>query len=818
MYHGKRFFQICLGICFIMLSWTAFSQDKIVFYNFKAKLDPQAVVLIDAIEVNGQLKQDMGIAGPTSASEYRCSFLDSTGQVIKSANYNTPFERDPANCPNGIFREGEICIRTQYDPNAVTLTIERVPDLDPGALYLVGSVDLSSLTYGSPTPHFTVNQILTNGPKADKINFVFMGDGYTQSQLTNFLSDAQRIMNSFFTISPFREFKSRFNVYAVSVISNQSGATLAGEPTPTPAHPLSSTVDNYFGSSFYLDCNIANERLLGPTKKDKVRRVLQNHVPEYDLGIIIVNSLVYGGSGGKPGGTSEDSFPTCSTSIIPDAAQILVHEVAHGFAGLADEYWAGYEFAFKAPNFTRNNIQDSIIWKQYLGYESIDVFPMYDELNNYTRWHKPATRCKMNNLDDPFCLVCRENIKIKMLNLLDINNLCGDINKDGVVNIIDALITAQLYVGMDPGPFDPCLADVDGNNSLTILDALQIAQYYVDIRPTLPECNECPPQELNSLQITGLNPHSRNKIGWGERVNVAFNYNIVGTGGARASVILWNDDVVVTGASYSSAPIITGQGSDFVYFSVNFIDAQADRIQVILWTTDFVTKLCEDFIDVDYTFEEDVLRIKSISPSESDILWGNQVNVIFEYYVNQTGGAVVDCLPLNNNVPISGTSMFSSPVFTGKGSYTGYFTVSNNTINANQVRVRLWDPAKTTLLDDHKINVDLRFKGNAFWVTSITPQSGSHIGSAQSVSVTFSYSIQDATGARFYFYLYRDGSAVPGYVPADHGIFTGAGSITLDLDVPSGPETSDHIMILMTDTTATTTFAERYMPVYYYFN
>jgi hypothetical protein len=69
---------------------------------------------------------------------------------------------------------------------------------------------------------------------------------------------------------------------------------------------------------------------------------------------------------------------------------------------------------------------------------------------------------------------------------------CGDVNSDGSIDIVDALLIAQYYVGLDPANFDAAAADVNGDGSIDILDALLVAQYYVGLITELPGCAETP--------------------------------------------------------------------------------------------------------------------------------------------------------------------------------------------------------------------------------------------------------------------------------------------------------------------------------------
>ncbi len=76
---------------------------------------------------------------------------------------------------------------------------------------------------------------------------------------------------------------------------------------------------------------------------------------------------------------------------------------------------------------------------------------------------------------------------IVTVNVLDDTNpyALGDVNHDNAVNIVDALLVAQYYVG-EPVNIDESLADVNLDGNINIVDALLIAQFYVGQNPSLP--------------------------------------------------------------------------------------------------------------------------------------------------------------------------------------------------------------------------------------------------------------------------------------------------------------------------------------------
>jgi hypothetical protein len=69
----------------------------------------------------------------------------------------------------------------------------------------------------------------------------------------------------------------------------------------------------------------------------------------------------------------------------------------------------------------------------------------------------------------------------------------GDVNSNGFIDIVDALLIAQYYVGLNPASFNPSVADVNCSGSIDIVDALFVAQYYVGLISQLPCASEPSP-------------------------------------------------------------------------------------------------------------------------------------------------------------------------------------------------------------------------------------------------------------------------------------------------------------------------------------
>ncbi|HWZ85962.1 MAG TPA: IgA Peptidase M64 [Thermoanaerobaculia bacterium] len=161
-------------------------------------------------------------------------------------------------------------------------------------------------------------EIQKMGDPADKVDFLILGDGYTAAERGKFEKDARRLAEMLFAVSPFKERRADFNVWALCPPTEQSGIS---RPS-TGVHRRSRIGASYdaFGSERYV-----------LTFENRSFRDVASFAP-YEFVEILTNSRTYGGGGifGLYGTVAADSLW---------APYVFVHEFGHHFAGLADEYF-----------------------------------------------------------------------------------------------------------------------------------------------------------------------------------------------------------------------------------------------------------------------------------------------------------------------------------------------------------------------------------------------------------------------------------------------------------------------------------------------
>ena len=281
---------------------------------------------------------------------------------------------------------------------------------------------LGFATTSAQSYKFDVDTMRWSGEKS--INIVFLGDGYTQSQLSTFAVDAAKHMRYFLNEDPYKRYSQYFNFVSIKTPSNESGAGL------TPDKPKDTFYKVCFGTA-------GVDRMPWPTDWNAVNKVLATNYPSYDLVIIITNTTKYGGAG---------SSKFICYSKNQTAPRTLCHESGHGFGHLGDEYWNGG--GYEAPNLTAENDSTKIKWKNWLGSEGIGMFHFTEDTTN--TWVRPHYDCLMRGLNNPFCAVCKENI-VECIHAI-VNPISGTEPKITAINsMADSAMTLKLKL-LEPSP------------------------------------------------------------------------------------------------------------------------------------------------------------------------------------------------------------------------------------------------------------------------------------------------------------------------------------------------------------------------------
>ncbi|MGP3981672.1 M64 family metallopeptidase [Streptomyces sp. KR80] len=253
-----------------------------------------------------------------------------------------------------------------------------------------------------------VTPIVENGPTADKLDVVVIGDGYTESELTRFHTDAKEKWHEITGVEPYTRYQNLFNVWAVDAVSRESG--VSGDPSRDVVKDTA--LDTYFW------CD-GLERLLC-VDTDKVERYAAR-APEADLVIVVANSAKYGGAGYNDvvSPLGYDGIATVSGGN-EQSGQVAVHETGHSLGKLADEYfydeygeYTGAEPAeVNTSTYTAAELADRRAkWYRWLGESTPDggTIGAFEGAGYYPRGlYRPSENSIMRTLGREFNVVGRE--------------------------------------------------------------------------------------------------------------------------------------------------------------------------------------------------------------------------------------------------------------------------------------------------------------------------------------------------------------------------------------------------------------------------
>jgi hypothetical protein len=202
-------------------------------------------------------------------------------------------------------------------------------------------------------PSHKVDVLVDNGPSSEKVDIVILGDGYSKTEMEKFRSDAKRLTDVLLSHEPFKSRIKDFNIRAVETPAEGSGVCKP-HPGVFKRTPLSVHYGSFDSERYAL------------TYDNRTIRDIASEVP-YDFMVIIMNERTYGGGG----------IYNLYTTVSADnkyADYIMVHELGHHMAGLADEYYTS-SVSYEAPgtqvepwevNITALKDKENLKWKELI--------------------------------------------------------------------------------------------------------------------------------------------------------------------------------------------------------------------------------------------------------------------------------------------------------------------------------------------------------------------------------------------------------------------------------------------------------------------
>lgn len=244
----------------------------------------------------------------------------------------------------------------------------------------------------------------TRGSQDNRVDLVFVGDGYTQAELPDFHAHVDTVVQGLFGTEPLGRYVDVLAVHRVDVVSAESGVD--NDPVQGIDRDTALNMQYWCGGTERLLCVDVGAAYS-----------FANNAPDVDQVIALANSTKYGGAG------YTNSNLSTSSGANGSALEIVKHELGHSLGNLADEYTYGGPTTWQGGEPSRANVStfdaasmaaQGAKWADWLG-ESVQGFDgtigtfegaNYSQLGIY----RPSNNSLMRNLGRRFNLVNAEEI------------------------------------------------------------------------------------------------------------------------------------------------------------------------------------------------------------------------------------------------------------------------------------------------------------------------------------------------------------------------------------------------------------------------
>lgn len=217
---------------------------------------------------------------------------------------------------------------------------------------------------------------------------------------------------------------------------------------------------------------------------------------------------------------------------------------------------------------------------------------------------------------------------------------------------------------------------------------------------------------------------------------------------------------------------------------------------------------------VEFALSDVVYNIQISPNTVAAVQWNQNVNITFNYKTSEAGGVRIFARPMSGGALSPSYAASGSPLFTGSGSGSQYFTITAGNVVVDKIRFQVWNANQTSLILEFYVPVKFYFGTHAITNIQITPGSAASMQHNQNVNISFDYKTTQANGVRIFPRPMSGNSLAPSYAASGSPLYaTGSGSGTGFFTITNGNTLVDGIRFQMWDANQTALLSEFVVPV-----
>jgi hypothetical protein len=314
-----------------------------------------------------------------------------------------------------------------------------------------------------------------------------------------------------------------------------------------------------------------------------------------------------------------------------------------------------------------------------------------------------------------------------------------------------------------------------------------------------------------------ISPASPACLTFNQKVNITFDYSVSEPAGAVIFIRPFTAGSLTPNyAAHPSPTYPAGKGTGTGYFTITTGVILVDHLRFQILSSDQSKTILEFFIPVEYHFSTHAIYDIKLDPdTPASLVFGQNVNIKFNYTTNQPGGVRIFARPMTGGATTPGYGAHGSPLYpNGSASGTGFFTITLNNAIIDHIRFQMFNENQSQLLLEYFLPVDYHYAAHAINNIIVTPTPPHCMLFNENVNITFDYTTAEPGGIRIFVRPFTGNAATPGY--GAHGspnYPTGNGNGNGWFTIMAGNALVDRLQFRMTNADQSQELLKFFVPV-----